>query len=436
LNTIPYAETAAYADNAGSVNDSAITNTKLGSGAITADKFAPGAVNNALPAALLASLSANDTQLQGQGYSRVQTFPGKDWVPSLDVTAPSPRVRHTAIWTGASMIVWGGTVSGSLSNQGGAYAAASKTWTLLSTANAPVARADHTAVWTGSQMLIWGGVTNTESSGTASGGIFSISRQAWRALSATSAPSARTQHTAVWCADRMIVWGGNSPNGMRDDGGSFIPPLDAAPLTDTGAWTPLPASAIGGVRRSHSALWTGSRMIVWGGLDQDANLLSTGAALNPSTGMWAALSSLNAPSARFDHTAIWTGSKMIVFGGADSQLDASAGHLHNDGAIFDPLTNTWAPLPVLGAPEARAHHAVVWSGSEMLVFGGTGVGGAMVLTAGAFNPTTNSWRSLSTAPVGATLPAGSWSGDALLTFGASGLNTLDPSPTLYLYGRF
>jgi len=102
--------------------------------------------------ALLASLSPNDTQLGALGYSKMQTFPGHDWVPSADASAPSPRARHTAIRTGTRMIVWGGAVSTLLSNQGGEYAADPKTWTLLASVNAPAARGDHTAVWTGTNI--------------------------------------------------------------------------------------------------------------------------------------------------------------------------------------------------------------------------------------------------------------------------------------------
>ena len=435
LQTIPYAEEATYAETSGTVVDGAITADKLGLGSITADKFAPGAVNDALPGALLASLSPNDAQLSALGYSKVQTFPGHDWVPSVATSAPSPRQRHTAIWTGTSLIVWGGEVSGLLSNQGGEYAPDPKTWSLLSTSNAPAARGGHTAVWTGANMLVWGGVTDLEPGGTATGGIFNEARQSWRATATTGAPSARTQHTSVWCADRMIVWGGQSPNGVVDDGGSLVPP--AVPdLVGTGTWTALPASTVAGIRRSHAAIWSGSKMIIWGGLDAEGVPLNTGAALNPADATWTALPTLNAPSARFGHSTIWTGGKMIVFGGADSETDHSAGHLFNDGAIYDPTTNTWTPLPTQGAPEVRLRHGAVWTGSEMLVFSGEGVGGTQLLTAGAFNPATNTWRALPAAPAGTTRLAGVWSGLNLLAFGLGGLEALDPSPTLYLYGRF
>ena len=64
----------------------------------------------------------------------------------------------------------------------------------------------------------------------------------------------------------------------------------------------------------HTAVWTGSEMIVWGGYD-GISLLNTGGRYNPSTDSWTATSTTNAPAARADHTAVWTGSEMIVWGG-------------------------------------------------------------------------------------------------------------------------
>ena len=43
--------------------------------------------------------------------------------------------------------------------------------------------------------------------------------------------------------------------------------------------------------------------------------LNTGGRYNPSTDSWTATSTTNAPAARAHHTAVWTGSEMIVWGG-------------------------------------------------------------------------------------------------------------------------
>src|SRR5437660_221456 len=101
---------------------------------------------------------------------------------------------------------------------------------------------------------------------------------------------------------------------------ALIPPGDSYKLPpilqgdgcveDTWTATPGPPDA----RGTHTAVWTGSEMIVWGGLGP--NYLNTGGRYNPSTDSWVATTTTNAPEARGFHTAVWTGSEMIVWGGA------------------------------------------------------------------------------------------------------------------------
>ena len=55
-------------------------------------------------------------------------------------------------------------------------------------------------------------------------------------------------------------------------------------------------------------------MIVWGGEDA-RHYLNTGGRYDPGTDSWTATSITNAPDARHLHTAVWTGSEMIVWGG-------------------------------------------------------------------------------------------------------------------------
>ena len=67
----------------------------------------------------------------------------------------------------------------------------------------------------------------------------------------------------------------------------------------------------------HTAVWTGSEMIVWGGVDS-GSYLNTGGRYNPGTDSWTATSTTSAPAAPILHTAVWTGSEMIVWGGWDA----------------------------------------------------------------------------------------------------------------------
>ena len=58
-------------------------------------------------------------------------------------------------------------------------------------------------------------------------------------------------------------------------------------------------------------------MIIWGGSLMVRTILNTGGRYNPSTDSLDPTSISNAPTARADHTAVWTGSEMIVWGGDD-----------------------------------------------------------------------------------------------------------------------
>ena len=72
---------------------------------------------------------------------------------------------------------------------------------------------------------------------------------------------------------------------------------------------------------------------------------------------------------------MWTGAEMIVWGGAnDAQAqEGSAGFDPNryvgTGARYNPVTDTWAEMTVTGAPPARLTSGV-WTGEVLLTFGG------------------------------------------------------------------
>jgi hypothetical protein len=107
-------------------------------------------------------------------------------------------------------------------------------------------------------------------------------------------------------------------------------------------------------------------MIVWGGVNNNAsNFLDTGGRYDPGTNSWIATSRTNAPSGRDFFTAVWTGSEMIVWGGIHGTSEL------NTGGRYDPGTNTWIATSTTNAPVARRAHTAVWTGSEMIVWGGT-----------------------------------------------------------------
>ena len=74
-------------------------------------------------------------------------------------------------------------------------------------------------------------------------------------------------------------------------------------------------------------------MIVWGG-EFNGGYLNTGGRYNPGTDSWMATSTTNAPAGRYGHTAVWTGSEMIVWGGYPNihrrQIQSRHGQLDSD----------------------------------------------------------------------------------------------------------
>jgi hypothetical protein len=133
--------------------------------------------------------------------------------------------------------------------------------------------------------------------------------------------------------------------------------------TTTDSWQQRVNGTPPSARYSHTAVWTGSEMIVWGGYG--GGVLNDGGRYNPAGNSWTAMPATGAPAARYNHTAVWTGSEMIVWGGS------GASYL-NDGGRYNPAGNSWTAMTTTGAPTARRLHTAVWTGSEMIVWGGNG----------------------------------------------------------------
>ena len=99
------------------------------------------------------------------------------------------------------------------------------------------------------------------------------------------------------------------------------------------------------------------------------NYLNTGGRYDPTTDSWGLVSTDSAPSTRYGHTAVWTGSEMVVWGGYFETLNRIPRYL-NSGGKYNPSTDSWIDTSTSNAPEARYFHAAVWTGSEMIVWGG------------------------------------------------------------------
>ncbi len=325
------------------------------------------------------------------------------WEPMA--TQGGARTNHTAVWTGTEMIVWGGAVEGVQLNTGARYNPASNTWTPTQSwmfLGAPQERTSHVAVWTGTHMLIWGGYYYGSSSVYLdNGGRYDPTIDAWLPTSTINAPSGRFSHEAVWTGSRMIVWGGRGA-GQVDTGGQYDPVGDV--------WTPTTVQGAPGPAQEHTAVWTGSQMIVWGG---SGGGMDRGGRYNPTTDSWTPTSTGQAPVTGSRPRSIWTGNELILWGGTDPTS--------NIGARYNPTSGSWATMSTTGVPTARVDHSVVWTGDEMIVWGGS----PFVSTGGRYDPISDEWTATSTigAPTPRSYHSAVWTGDSMIVWGGSGYDT-------------
>jgi N-acetylneuraminic acid mutarotase len=331
------------------------------------------------------------------------------WTPTGTINEPSGREGHTAVWTGTEMIVWGGTDNSTIFNTGARYSPVTNTWTATSTSNAPTARQDHTAVWTGSEMIIWGGWDGFAGNTVFdTGGRYNPNTDSWTATSTANAPAARAIHTAVWTGSEMVAWGGRNHNTTLGTGGRYNP--------GSNSWVPTSTVNAPVARVEHTAVWTGTEMVVWGGTAINyIQFYSTGGRYNPSTNSWTSTSAANVPSARIYHTAVWTGNEMIVWGGGDENFA-----LLNTGGRYNPVANNWTNTSTTNAPDGRLLHSAVWTGSEMIVWGGGGHGpGDDLNTGGRYNPVTDGWTTTTTnnVPTARDWHTAVWTGSEMIVWG-------------------
>jgi N-acetylneuraminic acid mutarotase len=163
-------------------------------------------------------------------------------------------------------------------------------------------------------------------------------------------------------------------------------------------------------------------MIIWGGWKGGG--LSSGAIYTPATDIWTATPTTGAPSGRDLFAAVWTGTEMMVWGGWDGQ------NYLNTGARFNPATGVWTTLPASGAPVGRQSHTAVWTGNEMIIWGGFN-GTAAANTGGRYNLSANAWIPTPTAfaPNGRYNHSAVWTGSEMIVWGGQSSSSTSSAVT-------
>src|SRR6476619_3053244 len=167
-------------------------------------------------------------------------------------------------------------------------------------------------------------------------------------------------------------------------------PLAIAATVSADSWRPITTANAPTARTAHSAIFTRidgtDQMIVWGG--QDSNMVpfaDTGGLWKRSTNRWTATTTDGAPSGRQGHPAIWTGHEMILWGGDDGL------NFLNTGGRYDPVKDEWHATTLTGAPSPRFGHTLIWTGDRMIVWAGA-IGFVGDTNTGAlYDPVTDTW---------------------------------------------
>jgi hypothetical protein len=128
---------------------------------------------------------------------------------------------------------------------------------------------------------------------------------------------------------------------------------------------------------------------------------------------------------RTDTATVWTGNELIVWGGTTARVNPQL--LFDVGTAFDPETGTWrnlAPPPL----SPRAGTTAAWTGHDVFLWGGGNGGPAIVFADGAlYDPPRDSWRALPPSPLSARTDAEAfWTGKEVIVTG--GVHRIGDAP--------
>ncbi len=136
------------------------------------------------------------------------------------------------------------------------------------------------------------------------------------------------------------------------------------------------------------------------------------ARFNPLTNAWQKLSNLPAGllTGKDNPAFLWTGTQLLVWGGNGA----------NDGYRYNPGNNSWTTMSNTNAPTTRNFYLSCFTGTELVVWGGTDANDGTPQSTGArYNLASNTWTAMSTTNAPAFLNSASCikDGNAVYVYG-------------------
>ncbi len=334
------------------------------------------------------------------------------WVPTSVPDDLEPRADHRAVWTGSEMFIWGGYVQGGGSASGERYNPVSDSWISLPREETP--HEDDSSyrsriIWTGSEVLTFGSNPNGVRDEVCRfhGWAYNPAENSWRSIAPLpEGTERRNGPNSLWTGSEVIIWGGNGCGQFPNNVGAILaynPQKDTWRVAGTNqdvfsssywdvlSWTGSEIllfdsiNSNGGVYNPENDTYReistsgapkgegkGDSRIVWTWTGSELIVLNAkkhnGARYVLKTDMWAQISIVGAPEMFEEQRAVWTGNEMIVWGRRCSDCYKTGGQ---EGGIYNPVTDSWRRTRRKGAPQPRHEFTAIWSGSEMIVWGGS-----------------------------------------------------------------
>lgn len=225
-----------------------------------------------------------------------------------------------------------------------------------------------------------------------------------------------------------------SADARADDGGiADTGPIDAAHQPDSGpdvlkgcdcpGFRDVPAAPLTPLARTGFAFaWTGREYLVWGGRGKTLEAFNDGAAFNPVKNTWRLLPP--APLAKRSLAgSVWLGDVWLIWGGAGDDT----GEL-GDGALYNPIKNTWSKLADSGPLSARSQPFVAKVGGRALLWASLETSFIGAPNDGAwFDPSTQSWTPMAASPLSDRAPFAALGGSTLFVRGGKSNDALSPT---------
>jgi N-acetylneuraminic acid mutarotase len=221
-------------------------------------------------------------------------------------------------------------------------------------------------------------------------------------MSNDSAPSGRTDPELFWTGSQVLVWGGVTGNGGFDQRGGLWDPA-------TDAWIAM--TSVDGPTESGVAAWTGSELLVMGSAEcvLGVPLMKEVKAYDPVENSWRDLSNSDVPRKAFA-PAIFNGDEVIVVGGREYGCDEGGLFMDDSvgGGRFDPVSETWSRTSEKRAPETTENYVTTWMDNALFVFGH---GRHQDRVGGIYDPDKDEWSKVGGGMPPSFLSDAVWTGE-------------------------